>query len=76
MLEKIKEVMVETLNIDGDDVVATARLKEDLAIDSLSAVELLLELENQFDVKIEDDEFSKLETVQDVIDIVEKLKAN
>ena len=43
---------------------------EDLGIDSLSSVELALELESAFDVKIEDEELMKLKTVQDIVDIL------
>ena len=71
MLEKVKEILVETLNIEGSEVVPSARLNEDLGIDSLSSIELALELESAFDVKIEDEELVKLQTVQDVIDIIE-----
>lgn len=74
MIEKIKEVLVDALNVDGNDVSATANLKDDLGIDSLSAVELALELETAFDVQIDDEELAKLETVQDIIDILNAKK--
>ena len=71
MLEKVKEILVESLNIEGSEVVPSARLNEDLGIDSLSSIELAVELESAVDVKIEDEELVKLQTVQDVIDIIE-----
>ena len=71
MLEEIKNVLVEALNVDADEIVPEAKLSDDLDIDSLSAVELALELESTFDVTIEDEELAKLETVQDIIDIIE-----
>ena len=46
MLEKVKEILVESLNIEGSEVVPSARLNEDLGIDSLSSIELALELES------------------------------
>lgn len=70
MLEKVREILVESLNIEGSEVVPTARLNEDLGIDSLSSIELVLEIESEFDIKIEDEELMKLQTVQDVIDII------
>lgn len=70
MLEKVKEVIVETLNIEGEEIVPEANLNNDLGIDSLAAVELSLELESAFDITIEDEELEKLETVQDIIDLV------
>ncbi|HCY07095.1 MAG: acyl carrier protein [Erysipelotrichaceae bacterium] len=75
MLEEIKNVLVEALNVDADEIVPEAKLSDDLDIDSLSAVELALELESTFDVTIEDEELAKLETVQDIIDIIEAKKA-
>lgn len=72
MLEQIKKVLVEAINVDGNDVHPGANLQDDLGIDSLSAVELALELESEFDITIEDEELAKLKTVQDIIDIIEK----
>ncbi|MDF9824704.1 acyl carrier protein [Breznakia sp. PF5-3] len=74
MIEDIKKVLVEAINVDENDVKPEANLKDDLGIDSLSAVELALELETEFDVRIEDDELAKLETVQDIIDIINAKK--
>ncbi len=72
MLEDIKKVLVDALDIDESLITPEARLKEDLDIDSLAAVELSLELETEFDVQIEDEELEKLVTVQDIIDIIEE----
>lgn len=72
MLEDIKKVLVDALDIDESLITPEARLKEDLDIDSLAAVELSLELETEFDVQIEDEELEKLATVQDIIDIIEE----
>ena len=60
------------LNIDEETITPEANLKDDLGIDSLAAVELALELETEFDIRIEDDELAKLETVQDIINIIEE----
>lgn len=75
MLETIQKVLVETAGCDADAIVPEARLEEDLEIDSLGAVELALELENAFDIEIGDEELAGLKTVQDVLDLVERLKA-
>lgn len=72
MLERIKKVLVDSINVDKDLVTPEARLEEDLGIDSLSAVELSLELETEFDIRIEDEELAKLKTVQDIIDLISK----
>ena len=69
MIEQIKKVLVDALNIDEETITPEANLKDDLGIDSLAAVELALELETEFDIRIEDDE---LATVQDIINIIEE----
>ena len=70
MLEKITQILVETANVDADKVTKEATLKDDLGIDSLDSVEMVLELENEFDVKLDDDEIAHLVTVGDVLDLV------
>lgn len=72
MIEQIKKVLVDALNIDEETITPEANLKDDLDIDSLAAVELALELETEFDIRIEDEELAKLETVQDIINIIEE----
>lgn len=74
MLEQIKKVLVESANVDADKITLEANLKEDLAIDSLDAVELVLDLESEFDIKIEDDEIAALVTVGDIVKLVESKK--
>ena len=71
MLEQVKEIIVEAINVDEDLIVPEAKLQEDLGIDSLSAVELAMELENAFDIRIEDYALANLKTVQDILNIVE-----
>ncbi|HHX52840.1 MAG TPA: acyl carrier protein [Erysipelothrix sp.] len=70
MLEQVKQVLVDALNIDETLITPEATLTDDLAIDSLSAVELALELESSFDIRIEDEELAELQTVKDILDLV------
>lgn len=70
MLEKIKQILVDTTSVDADKVTPEATLKEDLGIDSLDSVEMVLEIENEFDIKLEDSEIQTLITVGDVCDLV------
>ena len=72
MFNQIKKVLVEAINVDEEEIKPEAKLNEDLGIDSLAAVELALELENEFGIRIEDEELANLVTVQDVMDIIEK----
>ena len=76
MLEQVREVMVEAMNIDPELIVPEARLEEDLEMDSLAAVELAMELENTFDIRIEDEALAELKTVQDILTLIEANKAN
>lgn len=71
MFEKVKEVLMEAINVDEDMITLEANLKDDLGIDSLAAVELSLELETEFDVRIEDEELAKLVTVSDIVSLLE-----
>ena len=71
MFEKVKEVLMEAINVDEDMIKMEANLKDGLGIDSLAAVELSLELETEFDVRIEDEELAKLVTVADIVSLLE-----
>lgn len=71
MFEKVKEVLMEAINVDEDMIKMEANLKDDLGIDSLAAVELSLELETEFDVRIEDEELAKLVTIADIVSLLE-----
>ena len=71
MFEKVKEVLVEAINVDEDMITMEANLKDDLGIDSLAAVELSLELETEFDVRIEYEELAKLVSVADIVKLLE-----
>ena len=61
MFEDIKKVLIDAINVDEEEIKPEAKLNDDLGIDSLAAVELALELENEFDIRIEDEELAKLE---------------
>jgi acyl carrier protein len=74
MLEKIREIVVEQLGVDGEQVTPTANFVEDLGADSLDTVELIMAFEEEFDVEIPDTDAEKIKTVQDVIDYIESHK--
>lgn len=71
MFEKVKEVLMEAINVDGELIKLESNLKDDLGIDSIAAVELSLELETEFDIRIEDEELAKLVTVADIVNLLE-----
>ena len=70
MLEVIKEVLAEQLGVE-EDITLESKLREDLNIDSLLAVQLSVLLENKYDIDITEEELEKLVTIKDVIDLLE-----
>ncbi len=73
--EKVREIIVEQLDVEAEKVVREASFSEDLGADSLDTVELLMAFESDFNLEISDEEAAKINTVGDVIDHIEKLKA-
>lgn len=74
MLDKIKEVVVDQLGVDADQVTLEANFVDDLGADSLDTVELIMAFEEEFDVEIPDTEAEKIKTVQDVVNYIESNK--
>jgi acyl carrier protein len=68
--EKVKEIIVDQLGVDDKQVTATASFIDDLGADSLDTVELVMALEEEFDIEIPDDEAEKITKVQDAIDYI------
>jgi acyl carrier protein len=67
---QVKEIMVEQLGVDDDDVKPEVSLQDDLDADSLDLVELIMEMEDRFGVKISDEEAEKIKTVNDAVEYV------
>lgn len=74
MLDKIREIVVEQLGVDADQVTLEANFIEDLGADSLDTVELIMAFEEEFDIEIPDTEAEKIKTVQDVVNYIEANK--
>ncbi len=70
MLEKMKEMVSEQLSVDESAVTETASFKEDLGADSLDLYELIMALEEEYDVEIPSDDLESLNTVGDVMDFL------
>ena len=67
MLEKMKEIIADQLSVSEDEVTLEASFKEDLDADSLDLFELVMALEEEYDVEIPSDDLAELNTVGDVI---------
>lgn len=74
LFEEVKEVVVEQLNVSPDEVKEDSEFVKDLAADSLDVVELVMALEEKFDIEIPDSAAEKITTVKDVIKYIEDNK--
>jgi acyl carrier protein len=75
--DRIKEIIVDQLGVSGDEIVPEASFIDDLGADSLDIVELVMAMEEAFDVEIPDDDAEKIQTIGDAISYLkEKLAAS
>lgn len=72
--EQVRAIIVERLNVKLEEVIDTARFKEDLGADSLDTVEVVLELEKKFNMSIPDTEAEKITTVGAAIKYIESIQ--
>lgn len=72
MLERMKEIIAEQLNVDAESITPETRFKEDLEADSLDLFELIMSLEEEYSVEIPSEELESLTTVQSVMDYLKK----
>jgi acyl carrier protein len=75
LFEEVKAVVVEQLNVSADEVKEDSKFVEDLGADSLDVVELVMALEEKFDIEIPDDQAEKIATVADAINFIEGTQA-
>lgn len=73
MFEQLKDIISQELNIQKDKIKLESRLSEDLGLDSIDAVELIMKLEEDYNISISDDEIKNVKTVRELVDYVNKL---
>jgi acyl carrier protein len=72
--DRVKHIVAEQLGVEEADVTLDASFVDDLGADSLDLVELIMAMEEEFEVKIEDEEAEKIKTVQDAVSFINNLQ--
>ncbi|MFY0542836.1 acyl carrier protein [Brevibacillus sp. H7] len=72
--DRVKKIIVDRLGVDESKITLEASFKEDLGADSLDVVELVMELEDEFDMEISDEDAEKISTVGEVVKYIESHK--
>ena len=72
--DDVKAVVVEQLSVDGDSVKMDSKIIEDLGADSLDVVELVMALEEKFNIEIPDSDAEKLVKIEDVVNYIDNLQ--
>ena len=73
--DRVKKIVIEQLGVKEDEIKNDASFVDDLGADSLDTVELVMALEEEFDVEIKDEEAEKITTIQEAVDFIKKRAA-
>lgn len=74
VFDKVKEIIVEELGVEAEEVKLESTLNDDLGADSLDAVELIMALEDEFEIKISDEAAQAFENVKQIVEFIESVK--
>ena len=74
VFDKIKEIIVEQLQVDASEITLDTNLIKDLSADSLDAVEIIMAIEDEYGIEIPDEDAENIQTVQDLVNFVEEHK--
>ena len=72
VFEKVRAILCNQFDVDEDAIEISTRLEDDLGADSLDVVDLLMSLEDEFDVEIQDEDVEKIRTVGDIVTYIEE----
>ena len=71
VFDKVKELIAEQLDVDADTVTVTSNIQDDLGADSLDVVDLVMSLDEEFDMEIPDEAVANIKTVGDIVKYIE-----
>ncbi len=71
VFDKVKEIIAEQLDVEADKIVTAANIQDDLGADSLDVVDLVMSLEEEFDMEIPDEAVANIKTVGDIVKYIE-----
>ena len=71
VFDKVKELIAEQLDVKADDITEASNIQDDLGADSLDVVDLVMALEDEFDVEIPEDHVENIKTVGDIVKFIE-----
>lgn len=72
VLEKVKSILSEQFDVEEDEITAETSIQDDLGADSLDVVDLLMSIEDEFEVEVPDSEIENIKTVGNLVDFIEK----
>ena len=74
IFDKVRDLIAEELGIEKDEITLESHLTDDLGADSLDAIELIMAVEEEFDVEIDDNEAQNIKLVSDIVNYLENTK--
>lgn len=72
VLEKVKAILSEQFDVEEDSITVDTKISEDLGADSLDVVDLLMSLEDEFEIEVPDDEIENIKTVGELVKFIER----
>ncbi|HHZ01937.1 MAG TPA: acyl carrier protein [Tissierellia bacterium] len=73
MFEKIREIVAEKVGVDPEDITMDTSFADDLEADSITLFELVMAIEDEFDIEVDDESIEKIETVGDIVNYLEEI---